>query len=581
MKIQVEAIFTVQLQGSEDGRCIAIMTVPKKIRASTLKSRFTTVVYNQCGGALRIAGDQGLSIFANRGEQSDTFKIYEELKNRIIEGHSPGVEVGDPTLQKWKEQYEASEDQKERAKLLATYGGDSSTVKTTDCCSNKEERGSAACSLATACERSQLLTVQAGGDAAVEESAFIMEEQDVELVRGAQQQQSAEEEDRAEEEAERARALEEEANLKLKEAERALGSLMECVETMLETCTLKLRREKWLATVEHRASEAALASVQAELQRAGEKSVAALAAMQSAGEAALALVQAELQRAREQSVALEAEHRLGLSGADAVRAEMVATTAELQLCKSRITTVDQELQRTKEALREALEVAVAGCDLRAEADLVHAAEVLALNGQLAHLLQQAIIVSKRVEALKTMVRRAREDEAAVKAAFAAFRELADSVLPEVQEARTRMAVLTVVLPNIQLVMAQFPRKADGSFVDDRDMIVAYDYLKNLTYNVFTDFTRPERITISTEAGRIGFHLEPTQWCAIGKVMKRRFKQAHNGADPDQHPQFVDGASRLVKSYFSTDRTLMHIVIREYMAALPAAAPVANNARQRR
>jgi hypothetical protein len=67
------------------------------------------------------------------------------------------------------------------------------------------------------------------------------------------------------------------------------------------------------------------------------------------------------------------------------------------------------------------------------------------------------------------------------------------------------------------------------------------------------------LTISEVARGLGRSLNHGQLIQVGKLVAKAYRQRHN-ADPPSHQQYVDGATRLIKSYTEADRDLIEEAI---------------------
>jgi DNA repair exonuclease SbcCD ATPase subunit len=161
-----------------------------------------------------------------------------------------------------------------------------------------------------------------------------------------------------------------------------------------------------------------------------------------------------------------------------------------------------------------------------------------------------------------------------KADHTAYRERAESVLPDVVEAHRRMARLDAMRPHIVSWADLLQRFMGNEMLKKNEIVKLLDYLKNLTY-ACTDMAAPWRITITTLALQRGYSLavirdSDNQW-KIGKCLSEKYKAAHGGQDAPQHLQYVDGAVRYVHSYSRGDTALMESAIREVLGAPGSAA----------
>lgn len=67
------------------------------------------------------------------------------------------------------------------------------------------------------------------------------------------------------------------------------------------------------------------------------------------------------------------------------------------------------------------------------------------------------------------------------------------------------------------------------------------------------------ITISEVARELGQTLNHSQLIQVGRMVAKAYRQRHNAAAPE-HAQYVDGATRMVKSYTEADRDLIEDAI---------------------
>lgn len=67
------------------------------------------------------------------------------------------------------------------------------------------------------------------------------------------------------------------------------------------------------------------------------------------------------------------------------------------------------------------------------------------------------------------------------------------------------------------------------------------------------------ITISEVALECGLHLNHAQLIQAGRLAAKAYRIKHN-AEPPEHPQWVDGARRFVKSYTEADRDLIEAAV---------------------
>jgi hypothetical protein len=67
------------------------------------------------------------------------------------------------------------------------------------------------------------------------------------------------------------------------------------------------------------------------------------------------------------------------------------------------------------------------------------------------------------------------------------------------------------------------------------------------------------ITISEVARELGRTLNHGQLIQAGKLVAKAYRQRHN-AEPPEHAQYVDGATRMIKSYTEADRDLVEDAI---------------------
>ena len=67
------------------------------------------------------------------------------------------------------------------------------------------------------------------------------------------------------------------------------------------------------------------------------------------------------------------------------------------------------------------------------------------------------------------------------------------------------------------------------------------------------------ITISEVARELGRTLNHGHLIQASKLIAKAYRQRHN-AEPPEHPQFVDGATRMIKSYTEADRDLVEAAI---------------------
>lgn len=75
---------------------------------------------------------------------------------------------------------------------------------------------------------------------------------------------------------------------------------------------------------------------------------------------------------------------------------------------------------------------------------------------------------------------------------------------------------------------------------------------------------PEELTISEEAVNYrGRPLRMNEASAVGKILAKLYREAHAGSAPPKRRQYVDGAPRLVNSYTTADRELMHRAFDEF------------------
>ena len=71
----------------------------------------------------------------------------------------------------------------------------------------------------------------------------------------------------------------------------------------------------------------------------------------------------------------------------------------------------------------------------------------------------------------------------------------------------------------------------------------------------------EPVTIAEVAGALGLDVARQDLARLGRAVARAYREAHGGEEPPKHKQFVDGAVRLVNSYFHKDRALIEAAVR--------------------
>ena len=189
----------------------------------------------------------------------------------------------------------------------------------------------------------------------------------------------------------------------------------------------------------------------------------------------------------------------------------------------------------------------------------YAAEVCILKQQ-HDTTQTMLTIAGRKDAAKTILLQRLKEQAAT---FAAYRTMDAASEAARVEVAARMRLFEEYLPRVQAFIGLFPCRPNGEFIDNRDAIVAHDFLKNLTRKDFCNFACPVRICITTEACMLGYDLHLEHVKAIGKLMKSKYMQSHHGLEPGTHAQYVGGAAIFVNSYMLQDQPLMHDVIRAY------------------
>ena len=118
-------------------------------------------------------------------------------------------------------------------------------------------------------------------------------------------------------------------------------------------------------------------------------------------------------------------------------------------------------------------------------------------------------------------------------------------------------------------VAQTMMDMASSGPDARYRLFLKDASKNLTiqyaHYITGCGTRGQQpITIGGVAAEMGHRrLERNQSQAIGKALARLYRERH-GDSPPKHMQYVDGAPRMVSSYFEKDRDLMEHAIEMVM-----------------
>jgi len=108
--------------------------------------------------------------------------------------------------------------------------------------------------------------------------------------------------------------------------------------------------------------------------------------------------------------------------------------------------------------------------------------------------------------------------------------------------------------------------------DDRLVMQTQDLLKNTMFNSSMGNARIENgesaedehapISVSQVAQDAGKRLTQSQSIKIGRLAAEKYREQY-GKEPSKHPQYVDGATRMVNSYTEKDRSLVEEAINEF------------------
>jgi hypothetical protein len=138
------------------------------------------------------------------------------------------------------------------------------------------------------------------------------------------------------------------------------------------------------------------------------------------------------------------------------------------------------------------------------------------------------------------------------------RLMSDSEIQSMQ-AQTR----SLALDNINIAMDILGKLNPAWRNDGRLLVQLEDQVKNIvappssTLAITNGDHAP--ITISEVARELGRTLNHGQLIQVGKLVAKGYRQRHN-AEPPEHGQYVDGATRMIKSYTEADRDLVEDAI---------------------
>ncbi|MCF8135479.1 MAG: hypothetical protein K9J32_08345 [Synechococcus lacustris] len=136
--------------------------------------------------------------------------------------------------------------------------------------------------------------------------------------------------------------------------------------------------------------------------------------------------------------------------------------------------------------------------------------------------------------------------------------MSDSEIQSMQ-ARTR----NLALDNINIAMDILGKLNPAWKNDGRLLVQLEDQVKNIVAPPSSTLaiTNGEHapITISEVARELGRTLNHGQLIQAGKLVAKAYRQRHN-AEPPEHAQYVDGATRMIKSYTEADRDLVEAAI---------------------
>ena len=122
---------------------------------------------------------------------------------------------------------------------------------------------------------------------------------------------------------------------------------------------------------------------------------------------------------------------------------------------------------------------------------------------------------------------------------------------------------SMALSNISTTMDLMGRLNPAWMNDGRFLIQLQDHVMNISVPPSSSaaITNGDHapITISEVARELGLALNHGQLIQAGKLVAKAYRQRHN-ADPPSHPQYVDGATRMIKSYTAADRDLVEDAI---------------------
>jgi hypothetical protein len=122
---------------------------------------------------------------------------------------------------------------------------------------------------------------------------------------------------------------------------------------------------------------------------------------------------------------------------------------------------------------------------------------------------------------------------------------------------------SMALSNISTTMDLMGRLNPAWMNDGRFLIQLQDHVMNISVPPSSSaaITNGDHapITISEVARELGLTLNHGQLIQAGKLVAKAYRQRHN-ADPPSHQQYVDGATRMIKSYTAADRDLVEDAI---------------------
>jgi hypothetical protein len=71
------------------------------------------------------------------------------------------------------------------------------------------------------------------------------------------------------------------------------------------------------------------------------------------------------------------------------------------------------------------------------------------------------------------------------------------------------------------------------------------------------------ITISEVAKQLGYNMNQSQLIQAGRAVAKAYRKKHN-SEPSEHAQYVEGATRMIKSYTEVDRDIVEEAVKQIM-----------------